>query len=133
MSLHRDEEHAKKVLGEEFAVTPYVYYFDSTDFGNDEYITGRIRGITIVHHKRGMRDELLKGVIRAMLEATVDGDDYLYAGNLRDELEFVGLYGVSIWDSRDKTMHKLLTRTVATGRFRKAYERGWLVRAVEDT
>lgn len=128
MSLHRDEEHAKKVLSEEFGVKPYVYYFDSSDFGNDGYITGRIRGVTVVYPEARERAMLRRKVTTAMVNAIVDGDEFLYAGNLRDELEYLGIYGISIWDARDNTMHKLLTRTAATGRLRKAYEQGRLKR-----
>lgn len=132
MSLHRDEEYAKKVLSEYFGVKPYVYYFNNADFGEDEYITGRIRGVTIVYNEAKAREMLRRQLTTAMVNAIVDGDDFMYAGNLRDELEYLGLYGVSIWDSRDKTMYKSLTRTVATGRMRKAYERGYLKRVVEE-
>lgn len=125
MGLRRDEEHAKEVLSKEFGVTPYVYYFGTDDYGDDEYITRRISGVTIVYHERDMREQLRKGVIAAMLNAVVDGDDFMYAGNLREELEDIGIYGMSIWDSRDAVKHKLLTRTAATGRLRRAYERGW--------
>ena len=131
MSLHRDEEHAKKVLSKDFDVKPHVYYFDKDDFGDDEYITGRIRGVTVVYHEPKMREMLRNKVTNAMVNAIVDGDDFMYAGNLRGELEYLGLYGISIWDARDPTMYRLLTRTVATGRLRRAYERGIL--AKEDS
>lgn len=126
--IHRDEKHAKKVLLEGFGVRPYVYYFDADDFGDDEYITGRIKGVTIVYPVTGQREVLRKVVAMAMANATVDGDNFMYAGNLRNELEYLGFYGISIWDYRDKTMYKSLARTVATGRLRKAYERGCLKR-----
>jgi len=128
MSLHRDEEHAKKVLLEEFGVKPCVYYFGTDDFGDDEYITRRIHGVTVVYPEARQREMLRRAVTTAMVNAIVDGDDFMYAGNLRDELEYLGIYGISIWDARDKTMFKLLTRTVATGRMRRAYERGVLKR-----
>lgn len=128
MSLHRDEEYSKKVLSEDYGVKPYVYYFDSDDFGNDEYVTRRIHGVTVVYPEIGQREMLRRKVTTAMVNAIVDGDDFMYAGNLRDELEELGIYGISIWDARDKTMFKRLTRTAATGRLRRAYERGMLKR-----
>lgn len=132
MSLRKDEETAKRVLDEEYGVKPYVYYFGIKEFfGDDEYITGRIRGVTVVYHEAKARDVVLKKVIEAMMNATVDGDNFMYAGNLRNELEEIGIFGMSIWDYRDSTLYKLLTRTVATGRFRKAYERGLLVHKAE--
>jgi len=132
MGLHRDEEYAKKVLSKDYGVKPYMYYFDSSDFGDDEYITRRISGVTVVYPETGQREMLRKGVVVAMVNAVVDGDDFMYAGNLRDELEYIGLYGISIWDARDKTMFKLLTRTIATGRLRKAYEEGMLKSVVKE-
>jgi hypothetical protein len=126
MSLEIDEAKARRVL-EEYKVEPHMYHFGERDIADGNYpegtdigFTDRIKSIVIAYPEKGavwfLRDVVIDAISRIALDSSV-----LYAGDLRDELEWVGIHGVAIRDSRD-TKYGQRARTISIGRLRKSYE-----------
>lgn len=120
MGLKDDERNSDRILYT-YGVNPYMHYFDSSEYPYLDRFSDVISGISIAYGERNAYRKL-GGYIYDAITGAMIGTDRLYAGRLRRELERCGIYGVSIWDSRD-TNWRQMARTVAKGRLRKSYER----------
>ena len=130
MSMKRDEAIARKVL-EGYEVEPHMYHFDRRDIVNEdigEYtdlgFTERIKDVTVAYHEKGAVWFLRDCIVDAVSRIAHEGSSVLFAGDLMDELEWIGIHGIAIHDSRD-IKYSQRARTIAIGRLRKSYELGY--------
>ena len=130
MSMKRDEAIARKVL-EGYEVEPRMYHFDMRDIVNEDIgehidlgFTERIKAVTVAYHKKGAVGFLRECIVDAVRRIALDGDRVLFAGDLIEELEWAGVHGIAVHDSRD-IKYSQRARTIAIGRLRKSYELGY--------
>jgi len=128
MSMKRDEAVARKVL-EGYEVEPHMYHFDRRDIVNEdigEYtdlgFTERIKAVTVAYHEKGAVGFLRECIVDAVSRIAHEGSSVLFAGDLMDELDWIGIHGIAIHDSRD-VKYSQRARTISIGRLRKSYER----------
>ena len=127
MSMKRDEVSSRKVL-EGYKVEPHMYYFDRRDMVSgcvaeciDLGFTERIKAVTVSYHEKGAAGFLRECVAGAVSRIAIDGGMVLFAGDLIEELAWVGIHGVAVHDSRD-IKYSQRARTISIGRLRKSYE-----------
>lgn len=127
MSMVMDEEKARKVL-KDYKVEPVMYHFGVKDIANGDYgegidmgFTERIKAVTVAYSSKGAVGFLRECIVDAIGRIALDGDRVLFAGDLIDELEWIGIHGIAVQDSRD-IKYSQRARTISIGRLRKSYE-----------
>jgi hypothetical protein len=130
MSLKSDEIDAEKRL-DGYCIRAHMYYFDKSNmpiFGIP--VMDRINGIAIAHQDADMNDTLRDIIISVIgdVDRRVSFAVYkVFAEDLKSALIQRGIYGVSIWDARDKNVYMQKARTISKGRLVTAYERHKIV------